>query len=60
MGYKEHIIWKFRYFSCKWSENEEASSHPQPGADGNAWNKLNKPHLYFLQNSNSQIIQESK
>jgi hypothetical protein len=39
-------------FSCKWSENEEASSHPQPGADGNAWNKLNKPHLYCLQNSN--------
>jgi hypothetical protein len=60
MGNKEHTISKFRYFSCKWSENEETSSHPKPGADGNAWSKLNKLRPYCLQNLNSQTIQESK
>lgn len=30
MGDKEHIILKFRYFSCKWREDEKASSYPQP------------------------------
>jgi hypothetical protein len=47
----ENTNWKFRYFSCKWSENEEASSNPEPRADGNSWSELNKLHLHHLRSS---------